>query len=96
MNGVNARAVPIFGGFEGQFRKVHKSDWEPVQVNGIPQLYDTADAAECAAWRALLAHLQGDIVGSGDRASIARTEAEKRFGKIFPGHGKKPVVVERR
>lgn len=96
MNGVNARAVPIFGGFQGEFRKVHRSEWEPVQVNGVAQLYDTADAAEVAAWRALLAHLQGDIVGSGDKASIARTEAEKRFGKIFPGHGKKPVVVERR
>lgn len=96
MNGVNARAIPTSGGFEGQFRKVHKSAWEPVQVNGIPQLYDTADAAEVAAWRALLAHLQGDIVGSGDRASIERTKAEERFGKIFPGHGKKPVVVERR
>ncbi|TPM19795.1 hypothetical protein [Mesorhizobium sp. B2-3-6] len=96
MNGVNARAIATRGGFEGQFRKVHKSEWEPVQVNGVPQLYETADAAEVAAWRALLAHLQGDIVGSGEKASIARTQAEERFGKIFLGHGKKPVVVERR
>ncbi|CAH2399178.1 MULTISPECIES: hypothetical protein [Mesorhizobium] len=96
MNGVNARSVPVYGGFQGEFRKVHRSEWEPVQVNGVAQLYDTADAAEVAAWRALLAHLQGDIVGSGDRASIERTKAEERFGKIFPGHGKKPVVVERR
>lgn len=95
MNGVNARSVPIFGGFEGQFRKVHKADWEPVQVNGIPQLYDTADAAEVAAWRALLAHLQGDIVGSGEKASAALSKAEAKFGKLLRGGGK-TVAVERR
>ncbi|MER8387286.1 hypothetical protein NKH14_17515 [Mesorhizobium sp. M1380] len=95
-NEVNARSVPVYGGFQGEFRKVHRSEWEPVQVNGVAQLYDTADAAEVAAWRALLGHLQGDIVGSGTKASIERTEAEKRCSKIFPGHGKKPVVVERR
>ncbi len=95
MNGVNARSIPTRGGFEGQFRKVHKSAWEPVQVNGVPQLYDTADAAEVAAWRALLAHLQGEIVGSGEKASAALSEAEAKFGKLLRGGGK-TVAVERR
>lgn len=96
MNDVNARAVQVEGGFEGQLRKVHKAAWEAVQVNGVAQVYDTAEAAELAAWRALKAHLCGEIVGSGQKVSAARTEAERLFGKLFPGKGRKPVVVERR
>lgn len=94
MNEVNARAVPVYGGFEGQFRKVHRSAWEPVCVNGVAQLYDTADAAEVAAWRALRAHLQGDIVGDGEKVSLAIGQAASLFGAIFR-RGKK-IVVERR
>ncbi len=94
MNEVNARAVATMGGWEGQFRKVHRSDWEAVEINGVAQLYPTQDAAEVAAWRALKAHLCGDIVGSGEKASIAKAEGE--FAKIFPGKGRRPVDVVRR
>lgn len=95
MNEVNARAVRIHGGHQGQFRKVHKADWETVCINGIPQVYDTADQAEVAAWRALKAHLQGDIVGSGEKSSAILTDAEAKFQKLFRGGGK-TVTVERR
>lgn len=94
-NEINARSVAVYGGFQGEFRKVHRSDWEPVQINGVAQLYDTADAAEVAAWRALLAHLQGEIVGTGEKATAALSEAEAKFGKLLRGGGK-TVAVERR
>lgn len=93
-NEVNARAVPVRGGFEGQFRKVHKAAWEPVCINGIAQLYPTEFEAEAMAWRALRSHLQGDIVGSGDKASPIRSKAEEQFGAIFK-RGRK-IEVERR
>lgn len=96
MNEVNARAVPVYGGFHGEFRKVHRACWEQVCIAGVAQIYPTAAEAEVAAWRALLSHLQGDIVGTGEKASTARSAAEKLFGKIFPGKGRKPVQVERR
>lgn len=95
MNDVDARAVPVYGGYQGQLRKVHRSEYEPVCVNGVPQVYRTAHEAEVAAWRALRAHIRGDIVGSGERASAAVSEAEAKFGRIFRGGGK-TVTVERR
>lgn len=91
MNDVNARSVPVMGGYEGQFRKVHRSEWEPVRRNGIAEIFETADAAEVAAWRALRGHICGDIVGSGDKAALARIEA----GKLFPGKGRVVEVVRR-
>ena len=96
MNDVDARAVPVYGGYHGEFRKVHRAAYEAGRINGGPQVYDTADEAEVAAWRALRSHLCGDIVRSGDRASAARSEAEAMFGKIFPGKGRRPVEVVRR
>lgn len=93
-NDVNARAIPVMGGWEGQFRKVHKAGWEAVEVNGIAQLYGTAEAAELAAWRALRAHLCADIVGSGQKTAVANADAE--FRRIFPGKGRKAVEVVKR
>lgn len=95
MNDVDARAVPVMGGYQGQMRKVHKADYEAVCVNGVPQVFPTEHAAEVAAWRALRAHIRGEIVGSGERASAAVSEAEAKFGRIFRGGGK-TVTVERR
>lgn len=95
MNDVDARSIPVVGGFQGQLRKVHRADYEPVCENGIPRVFPTAHAAEVAAWRALRAHIRGDIVGSGERASAAMSEAEEKFGRIFRGGGK-TVTVERR
>lgn len=91
MNGVDARAVPVRGGYHGQFRKVHRSDWEPVQVNGKPIVYVTSHEAEVAAWRALRAHLCGDIVGDGAKPSATRSKAEELFGAIFRKGKKIPV-----
>lgn len=88
MNDIGARSIPVVGGYQGQLRKVHRSEWEPVCVNGNPQVYPTAEEAELAAWRALKAHLVGEIVGTGEKASAAAAEAE--FRKIF----RKGKVVE--
>jgi hypothetical protein len=96
MNEVNVRAVPVVGGWQGEIRKVHRADYEPVCVNGKPEVYPSEKDAEIAAWRALKEHLQADIVGTGDRVSAAKSRAEAEFGKVFPGRGRKPVVVERR
>ena len=94
MNGIEVRVVAIMNGFEGQFRRVHKASWEAVSVNGVAQLFATRQDAEIAAWRALKAHLQGDIVGIGGKASAARSKAEEAFGGFFR-NGRK-ITVERR
>jgi hypothetical protein len=93
-NDVNARARKTPIGFVGEIRKVHRSDYELVCENGIAIIFATEHEAEIAAWRALRAHLCGVIVGDGEKTAVANAEAE--FRRIFPGHGKKPVTVERR
>lgn len=94
MNEVAVRVVAVSNGFEGWFRRVHKAAWEPVMINGVAQLYADARDAEIAAWRALKAHLQGEIVGTGGAASAARSKAEDLFGAVFR-NGRK-IAVERR
>ncbi|RWH31637.1 hypothetical protein [Mesorhizobium sp.] len=97
MNDAEVRAIPESNGFRGEFKKVHRTEWEPVCQNGEPLLFDTKDQAEVAAYRALMKHLFGDgIVRDGEKASAARSQAEEAFGRVFPGKGRKPVVVERR
>jgi hypothetical protein len=95
MNDAQVRAVPNMNGWEGHFRKVHKAGWHPVEINGIAQLYETEEKAKIAAYEALHRHIFGDgILGTGEKASIAKAEAE--FAKVFPGRGRKPFTVERR
>jgi hypothetical protein len=95
MNGAEVRAVPEMNGFRGEFRKIHRAGWHAVEENGIAQLYGTAEAAENAAYRALMKHIFGDgIVRDGEKASLTKANAE--FARIFPGKGRKPVTVERR
>lgn len=94
MNAVDARAVPVFGGFHGEFRKVHRASWEKVSAAGVPRIFATHAEAEIAAWRALRSHLCGEIVGSGEKMAAARSEAEKAFGAVFR-RGRR-IVVERR
>jgi len=85
---------PVYGGFEGQFKKLHRTAWYPVEINGVAQVFDTRDQAEVAAYRALMKHLFGDgILRDGEKASAAAAEAE--FRKIFPGKGKVVEVVRR-
>jgi len=95
MNDAEVRAIPESNGFRGEFKKIHRSDWEVVSKNGQPQLFDTKDQAEVAAYRALMKHIFGDIVRDGDRAGHALSEAEAKFGKLLRGGGK-TVAVERR
>jgi hypothetical protein len=92
MNDVDARSVPVIGGYQGQMRKVHRAEYEPVCVNGVPQVYRTSQEAEIAAWRALREHIRGDIVGSGEKSSAAASDAEAKFGRIFRGGGKTVTV----
>lgn len=96
MNEAEVRAIPVSNGYEAQFRKLHRTEWFPVRENGVAVLYETAELAEIAGYRALMRHLFGDgIVRHGERAGTARSEAEARFGRIFPGRNRS-VVVERR
>ncbi|TPL40674.1 hypothetical protein [Mesorhizobium sp. B2-4-6] len=96
MNDAEVRAVPESNGFRGEFKKVHRSDWETVCHNGQRLLFDTKDQAEVAAYRALMKHIFGDgIVRDGEKASAALTVAEEKFGKLLRGGGK-TVAVERR
>jgi hypothetical protein len=91
VNEAEVRAVPIYGGFTAQFRKIHRSGWHDVKINGEVQTYDTAEQAEVAAYKALMRHLFGDgIVRDGETASATRTKAEAIFRK-----GRK-IAVERR
>jgi hypothetical protein len=94
-NEVNARARKTPIGWVGELRKVHRAEYEPYCENGEAIIFATENEAEVAAWRALRAHLQGDIVGSGEKASASLSEAEAKFGKLLRGGGK-TVAVERR
>ncbi|RUV23453.1 MULTISPECIES: hypothetical protein [unclassified Mesorhizobium] len=95
MNSAEVKAVQVSNGYEGHFKKIHRSEWEAVCENGIAQLFDTKDQAEVAAYRALMKHLFGDgIVRDGEKASAQRSQAETLFGGIFR-RGRK-IEVERR
>ncbi|RUV07958.1 hypothetical protein EOA79_02390 [Mesorhizobium sp. M1A.F.Ca.IN.020.03.2.1] len=95
MNSAEVKAVPVSNGYEGHFKKIHRSEWEPVCENGIAQLFDTEEQAEVAAYRALMKHIFGDIVRDGEKASTALSEAEEKFGKLLRGGGKTVKVVRR-
>lgn len=97
MNEAQVRAVQVFNGWEGHFKKVHRSGWYPVEINGIAQLFESELEAKVAAYEALHRHIFGNgILRDGDRAVSAKSKAEELFGKIFPGKGRKPVEVVRR
>jgi hypothetical protein len=97
MNEPRVRAVPAFNGWEGHFRKLHRSGWHAVEVNGIAQLFPSEADAKVAAYEAMTRHHFGDgILRSGEKASAVRSRAEELFGKVWPGKGRKPVEVVRR
>lgn len=82
MNEVDAKSRPApGGGYYGLLRKVHRADYEPVQANGVPIIFRTAHEAEIAAWRALKAHLCGDLLRDGETISAAKDRAEGFFKK---------------
>lgn len=90
MNDLNARSVRHQGQFVGQFRRVHKAEWETVCENGEPKLFDTAEKAECAAWRVLRVHM-GEVLGYREVSPRERAEAE--LARVF-GHGKAEEKAE--
>lgn len=95
MNIAEVRAVPEMNGFRGEFRKLDKAGWHAVQEHGVTQLFETEDKAKIAAYEAMNRHHFGaGILRDGDKASIAKAEAE--FARIFPGKGRRPVEVVRR
>lgn len=84
MNELDARAIPHQGQFVGQFRKVHKAEYETVCENGEPILFKTSDAAKVAAWEALAAsgHLSTLMRRDGcTLADTARAAAERLFAR---------------
>ncbi len=95
MNEPRVRAVSVFNGWEGHFRKLHRAGWFPVEVNGVPQLFETEEKAKIAAYEAMHRHLFGDgILSEGERTSAARSKGEELFGAIFR-RGRKIEVVRR-
>ena len=97
MNEPRVRAIQVYNGWEGHFKKLHRADWFPVEVNGIAQLFPTEDAAKVAAYEAMTRHHFGDgILRDGEKMSAERSQVETLFGKVFPGKGRKPVEVVRR
>ncbi|MCV0395456.1 MAG: hypothetical protein K5872_22170 [Rhizobiaceae bacterium] len=97
MNEPRARAHPVMNGWEGQFRKLDRAGWHPVEVNGVAQLYDTPEQALIAAYEAMNAYLFGrGILRDGEKASAEKSRAEELFNKVWPGKGRKPVEVVRR
>ncbi len=95
MNEPRVRAIQQFNGWEGHFRKLHRSGWFPVSVNGVSQLYPTEADAKVAAYEAMTRHHFGDgILRDGERATSAKSKAEELFGAIFR-RGRKIEVVRR-
>ena len=92
MNKAEARAKwsPL-GFWVGQYRFVHKADFYQVKDRDGPVRFQTAIAAELAAHKAVLSHLNGYMTRSGDRAVM---EAERAFGAIFKGGKRIPVEVK--
>lgn len=80
MNHIDARGIRYGSYYIGQFRRVHKADYETVCINGRPRVFQSEHEAECAAWRVLSGHVNGlmrrDGVTIGENA---RTEAERLF-----------------
>ena len=95
-NESNARAVEVYGGYNGEYRMVHKASWQKVLCNGKACVYASASEAEVAAWRELNDRRYPPIRSEGEKVSPARSKAEALFGKIFPGKGKRAVEVERK
>ena len=95
MNEPRVRALPVFNGWEGHFKKMHKAGWFPVEVNGIAQLFASEAEAKVAAYEAMTKHHFGDgILRDGERATSVKSKAEEMFGAIFK-RGRK-IEVERR
>lgn len=85
MNRSDAKGVKVEGGYQGQYRRVWKAYYEPVQ--GLdergqftgPKIFNTQDAAEAAAWRVLRDLEQPVMTRSGPMLTAVREKAEALF-----------------
>ena len=82
MNSIAVRAVRTDGMFAGQFRRVHKAEFETVRINGCPVLFPTEDKAKLAAWEALTSHLCTLMRREGETVDA---DARKAAEAIFKG-----------
>lgn len=89
MNHIHAKAEWRDGAWRAMVRYSHKADYWPVMDGDRPAAYPTRQAAEIAALRAQEKHLNGTIVGFGEKVEAARIEANKLFRL-----GKKPIGIE--
>lgn len=98
MNDIQASHRPVYGGYIGIIRRVHKAAFEPVCGKpGVPQIFATWWEAELAAHRALLRHVRGDLLRWGDKVALgARAEAEKLFSDNDLLHSGKRIPVLRK
>lgn len=75
-------------------RYVHRGDFWPVMEGDGPKLFNTHQDARIAALEAVLKHVNGTMVASGERVSAARCKAETLFVKgrkieVEVKHGKR-------
>ena len=90
MNHFHAKAEWINGTWRALVRYSHKADYWPVMKGDQPAGFPSREKALIAAYQAQEKHVNGTLRGFGDKATAARTEAERLFRP-----GKKPIVVER-
>lgn len=92
MNSIDVKTERVaHGTFIGYFRTVRMGGWKIVQKGGKRQLFDTAEQAELAAWRAMRNFWQADVVGTESKRVNALQEANAIFRL-----GKKAIPVEKR
>ena len=84
MNDIDARAVPTYGGFHGEFRLVSRAKWIRLTNNGVDRIYDTEHEAETMAWRAAKQQGFGLIRADGAVEAVGgRAKAERLFDSVF-------------
>ena len=92
MNKAEARAKRSPLGFwVGEYRFVHKADFYQVTDRGEPARFQTSIAAELAAHKAVLSHLNGHMNRSGEKSVM---DAERAFGAVFKNGQRIPVEVK--
>lgn len=101
MNQSDARAIGTRLGYVGEFRLVWKASYQPVLRTDEkgrklgPQYFASADAAECAAWRAKNA-LETSVMTRDGEQLARRSAAEALFKPTVKQRGKErhiPVEV---
>lgn len=81
MNQSAAKAHPTGNMYEAHYRPVWAASFRTVKNKGRIAYFETALAAEVAAWRVLYSLEQRVMRRDGAIVFAARSEAEKVFGK---------------